>query len=28
LSRNKVTRFSINEVLDIINYLIGRLFAS
>jgi len=28
LSRNKVTRFSINEVLDIINYLIGRLFAT
>jgi len=28
LSKNKVTRFSINEVLDIINYLIGRLFAT
>jgi len=28
LPRIKVTRFSINEVLDIINYLIGRLFAT
>jgi len=28
LSKNKVTRFSINEVLDIINYLIRRLFAT
>jgi len=28
LSRNKVTRFYVNEVLDIINYLIRRLFAT